>query len=78
MQRSSHENNLGVLTQAELYRELVNVRYVEGKRMPAFRTLQWSWFFVAMFFVYGETLRKLLSIKCLLICLIHIHFLFYI
>jgi hypothetical protein len=51
---------LGVLTQTELYRELVNVRYVEAKErsMPAFRTLQWSWFFAAMLFVYGETLRK--------------------
>ena len=50
-----------MLTQTELYRELVNVRYVEGRRMPAFRTLQWSWFFVAMFFVYGETLHSFFS-----------------
>lgn len=51
---------VGVLTQAELYRELVNVRYVEAKerKMPWFRTLQWAWFVVPMFFVYGETLHK--------------------
>jgi phosphatidate cytidylyltransferase len=51
---------VGVLAQAELYRELVNVRYVEAKerKMPWFRTLQWAWFFVPMFFVYGETLHK--------------------
>lgn len=51
---------LGVITQTEIFRELVNVRYVEAKEraMPLFRTLQWSWFFVAMFYVYGETLHK--------------------
>jgi phosphatidate cytidylyltransferase len=51
---------LGVLTQFELYRELVNVRYVEAKlrTMPLFRTLQWSWFLVAMFAVYSETIHK--------------------
>ena len=33
---------VGVMSQAELYRELVNVRYVEAKerKMPWFRTLQ--------------------------------------
>lgn len=51
---------VGVIAQAELYRELVNVRYVEAKerKMPWFRTLQWAWFFVPMFFVYGETLHR--------------------
>lgn len=50
---------VGVITQFELYRELVNVRYVEAKerKMPWFRTLQWLWFLVAMIFVYGENLR---------------------
>lgn len=50
---------VGVVTQFELYRELVNVRYVEAKerKMPWFRTLQWLWFLVAMIFVYGENLR---------------------
>eukprot|EP01038_Epipyxis_sp_PR26KG_P010077 gene10077-13543_t len=49
-----------VLTQIELYREVVNIRYIAAKErsMPWFRTLQWAWFFVAMFLVYGETLHK--------------------
>lgn len=56
---------VGVLTQAELYRELVNVRYVEAKerKMPWFRTLQWAWFIVPMFFIYGETLHKFCNEK---------------
>jgi phosphatidate cytidylyltransferase len=42
-----------ILTQTELYREIVNVRYVEAREraMPKFRTLQWGWFFVAMVLV---------------------------
>lgn len=49
-----------VLVQFELFRELVNVRYVEAKEreMPLFRTLQWSWFLLAMIFVYGESLHN--------------------
>lgn len=51
---------LGFVTQIEIYRELVNVRYVEAKekKMPYFRSLQWAWFYGAMFFVYGETLHN--------------------
>lgn len=51
---------VGVLTQFELYRELVNVRYVEAKerQMPWFRTTQWLWFIVAMIHVYGDNLHK--------------------
>ena len=51
---------VAILTQIELYRELVNIRYVEAKEreMPWFRTLQWGWFIVPMFSVYGETLHK--------------------
>lgn len=43
----------------ELFRELVNVRYVEAKAksMPLFRTLQWSWFVLAMFYTYGDNLH---------------------
>lgn len=37
--------------------------------MPAYRTLQWSWFFVAMLFVYGETLRKLYCTHWPYLCL---------
>lgn len=42
-----------ILTQMELFRELVNVRYVEAKekQMPLFRSIQWGWFFVAMLYV---------------------------
>lgn len=40
----------GVLTQAELFRELVNVRYrrAQEKSMPLFRTIQWTWFVLSM------------------------------
>ena len=51
---------VAVFTQTELYRELVNIRYVEAqeREMPWFRTLQWSWFIVPMLLVYGETLHR--------------------
>ena len=51
---------VGVITQFELYRELVNVRYVEAKerQMPWFRTLQWIWFLLAMIHVYGDSLHS--------------------
>lgn len=41
---------VSVLIQFELFRELVNVRYVAAKEreMPLFRTIQWSWFVLAM------------------------------
>jgi len=50
----------GACTQVELYRELVNVRYVPAKErsMPWFRSLQWGWFWVAMLWVYGEALHN--------------------
>lgn len=52
-----------LLVQIELYRELVNVRYVEAKerKMPLFRTLQWAWFIATMMFSYGEELNKFCS-----------------
>lgn len=52
-----------VITQVELFRELVNVRYGEAKerRMPLFRTIQWSWFIIAMFSAYGETFHEFCS-----------------
>jgi len=39
---------------------MVNIRYVEAKlrAMPLFRTLQWSWFAVAMTYVYGNKIKK--------------------
>jgi hypothetical protein len=40
-----------VILKTELFRELVNVRYVQAraKSMPLFRTIQWTWFVLAMF-----------------------------
>lgn len=54
---------LTVVIQIELYRELVNVRYVEAKQraMPWFRSLQWAWFYVAMLTIYGESTHKFVS-----------------
>lgn len=42
-----------MIVQAELYREFVNVRYVEAKerQMPWFRSLQWMWFVMGMTYV---------------------------
>ena len=50
----------GVLVQIELYRELVNVRYVEAKenKMPLFRSLQWAWFLWAMIASHGRSLDE--------------------
>lgn len=50
----------GVLVQIELYRELVNVRYVEAKenKMPLFRSLQWAWFLWAMIASHGQSLDE--------------------
>jgi len=50
----------GIVTQIELFRELVNVRYVEAKQksIPLFRTLQWTWFVLAMFYTYGENFHN--------------------
>ena len=52
-----------IICQIECFRELVNVRYVDAKelRLPLFRTTQWSWFLVALLYVYGETLHDFWS-----------------
>ena len=49
----------GVFIQFELFRELVNVRYIRAreKAMPLFRTLQWAYFLLAMFGTYGDNLN---------------------
>ena len=41
------------LIQTQLYREIVNVRYVAAKEreMPWFRSLQWAWFLIARVYV---------------------------
>ncbi|CAM9305908.1 unnamed protein product [Chrysoparadoxa australica] len=46
--------------QALVFREMVNVRYIAAKEkeMPLFRTLQWSWFVLAVFYTYGDFLHE--------------------
>uniref|UniRef100_A0A7S2TMK8 phosphatidate cytidylyltransferase n=1 Tax=Lotharella oceanica TaxID=641309 RepID=A0A7S2TMK8_9EUKA len=41
------------------FRELANVRYKQYKAryVPMFRTIQWGWFFTAMFYVYSDGLQ---------------------
>jgi phosphatidate cytidylyltransferase len=47
---------VGVLIQIELFRELVNITYEQARErsMPLFRTLQWSWFTLAMMWNYSK------------------------
>jgi hypothetical protein len=54
----------GVLTQVELFRELVNVRYrtAQEKEVPLFRTIQWIWFFLAMIYICTSLLCLSLSL----------------
>mmetsp|Transcript_10244 Transcript_10244/g.30573 ORF Transcript_10244/g.30573 Transcript_10244/m.30573 type:complete len:424 (-) Transcript_10244:1367-2638(-) len=48
-----------LMIQCALYLELVNVRYDATRELeiPLFRTTQWGWFTVAIFYTYGEWLR---------------------
>jgi len=41
------------------FRELANVRYkaFKARHVPMFRTIQWCWFFTAMFWVYSDGLQ---------------------
>lgn len=50
----------GVFIQFELFRELVNVRYIRAREreIPLFRTLQWAYFLLAMFGTYGDNLNS--------------------
>ena len=43
--------------QTLLFRELVNVRYraAAEKNIPWFRSVQWMWFIVALFYNYGDS-----------------------
>ena len=43
-----------------LFWELVNVRYTKAKeaQVPLFRTIQWAWFVVALFYAYGSSFLK--------------------
>eukprot|EP00644_Phytophthora_capsici_P008271 jgi/Phyca11/114504/e_gw1.26.532.1 len=49
---------LVVVLQTLLFRELVNVRYraAAEKNIPWFRSVQWMWFIVALFYNYGDSL----------------------
>ena len=51
---------LGCPSKSLVFKEMVSVRYSAAKErdMPLFRTLQWSWFFVAMFYTYGDFLHE--------------------
>ncbi|CAH0492612.1 unnamed protein product [Peronospora farinosa] len=48
---------LVVVLQTLLFRELVNVRYraAAEKNIPWFRSVQWMWFLVALFYNYGDS-----------------------
>ncbi|ETN09315.1 hypothetical protein, variant 2 [Phytophthora nicotianae INRA-310] len=49
---------LVVVLQTLIFRELVNVRYraAAEKNIPWFRSVQWMWFVVALFYNYGDSL----------------------
>merc|ERR1719218_2872 len=49
-----------ICVQIQAFNELVNLRYVEAKEkdMPLFRSLQWAWFAVAMFYAHGSSWLK--------------------
>eukprot|EP00954_Amorphochlora_amoebiformis_P005226 411664-Amorphochlora_amoeboformis.AAC.1 len=46
------------------FRELANVRFkaVKARHVPMFRTIQWCWFSVAMFYVYSDGLQAFLKV----------------
>lgn len=47
---------LVIALQTVIFQELVGVRIKQSaeKKMPFFRTLQWGWFFTAIFYSYGD------------------------
>lgn len=48
------------IAQTLLFRELINVRFKSEKarEVPFFRTVQWAWFLVAIFYAYGSALAE--------------------
>ncbi|TMW56920.1 hypothetical protein Poli38472_002845 [Pythium oligandrum] len=54
-----------VVLQTLIFRELVNVRYKAAaeKSIPWFRSVQWMWFFVALFFNYGDSFGVFLETR---------------
>ena len=57
-----------------VFKEMVSVRYSAAKErdMPLFRTLQWSWFVVAIFYTYGDFLHEFVLKHRALLWLSHI------
>ena len=55
------------LSQFLLFRELVKVRYnayfhtIQGGTIPLFRTTQWTWFCVAIFYTYGDFITEVVQ-----------------
>jgi phosphatidate cytidylyltransferase len=55
------------LSQFLLFRELVKVRYnahfdtIQGNTIPLFRTTQWMWFGVAIFYTYGDFISEVIQ-----------------
>lgn len=64
----------GCALQSLVFKEMVSVRYSAAKErdMPLFRTLQWSWFVVAMFYTYGDFLHEFVQQHRALLWLSHI------
>jgi phosphatidate cytidylyltransferase len=54
-----------VVLQTLIFRELVNVRYKAAaeKNIPWFRSMQWLWFYVALFFNYGDSFGAFLETR---------------
>lgn len=56
---------LVLVTQANIYRELVGLAIRENKEreLPGFSAFYFYWFFVAVFFIYGRTLMVHLRVR---------------
>ncbi|CAM9371368.1 unnamed protein product [Ascophyllum nodosum] len=65
---------LVVMIQALVFKEMVSVRYSAAKEreVPLFRTLQWSWFVVAIFYTYGDFLHEFVLQHRALLWLSHV------
>lgn len=57
--------SLVVIVQFLMYREVVHIAYSallkDDSHVPLFRTLNWYWFLVTIFFAYGRVLRNVLN-----------------
>lgn len=56
-----------VLSQFAMYREIVHIAYSsllkDASHLPLFRTQNWYWFFVTLFFVYGRVATTILNLE---------------